>query len=269
MNNLHRRFLLAFLAAASLLAGCATQAPQASPLEKSTLAPTGKLRVGVYLGSPTSLVINPKTGEKNGVSYDLGRELAQRLEVPFEPVEFGRVAEVVEALRAGKIDFTITNASAARAKLVDFSEPLIDLELGYLVPAGSLLTSVDDIDRPGMLVGVSQGSTSQGVLGTRFRHAKVVPAPTLKVAAEWLKQGKLHTFATNKGILFQMSDELAGSRVLNGRWGAEHLAIAIPKGREAGKAFIMRFARSVREEGHLQKAIAKAGLRGTAAPEAN
>ena len=69
---------------AVLLAGCATAPPAATPQERAALAPTGKLRVGVYLGSPTSLVIDAKTGEKNGVTYALGRELARQLGVPIE-----------------------------------------------------------------------------------------------------------------------------------------------------------------------------------------
>lgn len=267
MSILSRRWMVVGLAGIVLLAGCATAPPAATPQERAALAPTGKLRVGVYLGSPTSLVIDAKTGEKNGVTYALGRELARQLGVPFEPKEFKRVAEIIEALRSGEIDFTVTNATASRAKLVDFTEPLVDLELGYLVYGNSPITSVAEVDRPGMQIGVSQGSTSQGVLSARFKQAKVVPAPTLKVASEWLAQGKIQAFATNKGILFQMSDDLPGSRVLDGRWGAEHLAIGMPKGREAGRALMSRFAQSVREDGTLREAVAKAGLRGTATPE--
>ena len=266
MNLLSRRGLMVGMTAALLLAGCSTFSPPATTQERAALAPSGKLRVGVYLGSPTSLVIDAKTGEKNGVAYALGRELAMRLQVPFEPVEFKRVAEVIEAMRAGTVDFTVTNASASRAKLVDFTEPLVDLELGYLVAANSAIKSLDDVDRPGMQIGVSQGSTSQGVLTARFKQAKVIAAPNLKTASEWLSQGKINAFATNKGILFEMSDGLAGSRVLDGNWGSEHLAIAVPKAREAGREFVARFALSDREDGTLRQAISQAGLRGTTKP---
>ena len=45
---------------------------------KEILAPKGKLRVGVYLGSPTSMVRDGKSNEIHGLSFDLGKELAKR-----------------------------------------------------------------------------------------------------------------------------------------------------------------------------------------------
>jgi polar amino acid transport system substrate-binding protein len=267
MSTLRRSLLTLALGCVCLLAGCGTMAPAVDPAVSKVLAPTGTLRVGVYPGSPTSMVLDPKTGQKVGVALDLGRELARQLGVPFEPVEYHRVAEVMEAMKAGAVDFTFTNATAARAKDVDFTSPLIALELGYLVPPGSTMQSPADADRSGMRIGVSQGSTSQGTLSRAFKNATVVPVPSLKVAAEMLSQRKLDAFATNKAILFEMSDGLPGFRVLDGRWGLEHLAIAIPKGRDAGMTYIRKFAQDARSGGLIQSIVAKAGLRGTSKPD--
>ncbi len=264
MNILRRSWLVGLLVAASLLAGCGALAPAIGPDVRQALAPTGRLRVGVYPGSPTSMVTDAKTGQKAGVAYELGRELARQLGVPFEPVEYRRVAEVIDAMKAGTVDFTFTNASAARAKLVDYTDPLIDLELGYLVPPGSTLQGPVDIDRPGMKIGVSQGSTSQGRLTQAYKAAAVVPVASLKIGAEMLTQGQLDAYATNKAILFEMADGLPGARVLDGRWGLEHLAIAIPKGRERGLPFVRAFAAQAQASGRLQAIVQQAGLRGTA-----
>jgi polar amino acid transport system substrate-binding protein len=50
--------------------------------ESAQLAPTGHLRVGVYPGSPTSMVVDPVTEESHGLAHDLGQEFARRLNVP-------------------------------------------------------------------------------------------------------------------------------------------------------------------------------------------
>jgi len=258
------RLIISLLAViACLLAACASPAIAPDPEVRQVLAPTGTLRVGVYPGSPTSMIRDPASGETKGVSADLGRELARRLGVPVELVVFPRIAEVIEALKSGKVDFTVTNASAVRAKIVDFTPPVIELELGYLVLPGSPVASLGDVDRPGIRIGVSQGSSSQGVLTREFKHAQVVTAPNLKIAAEMLSQRKVDAFATNKAILFEMSDSLPQSRVLDGRWGLEHLAIAIPKGRDRGMDYMRRFARDVAAEGLVTRAAERAGLRGT------
>ena len=240
---------------------------EAGTLVRQALAPTGTLRIAAYAGSPTSLVRPPGSDEARGMSVDIGRELARRLGTPARIVEFERVEQVIDSLRKGEADMTITNASAARAALVDFTEPLVALELGYLVMADSPLRAVADVDRAGIRVGVSQGSSSQATLGRLYQNAQIVPASSLRAGAEMLKESRIDAFATNKGVLFQMADGLPGARVLDGRWGAESLAIAVPKGRDAGKPWLERFTSAVRQEGLMQRAAQRAGLRGLAETE--
>ena len=231
---------------------------------RALLAPTGTLRVGVYPGGPTSLVRNAKTGEEAGLARDLGFALGEQLGLAVELVRFSRAADVVEAVRDGQVDFTVTNASEARARIVDFTPAIVQLELGYLVPTGSPIASVADVDRPGMRIGVTQGSTSQGTLGRQFKSASIVPAASMQAAKEMLRQRAIDAFATNKAILFELSDEVPQTHVLEGRWGLEHLAIAIPKGRTQALPFLAQFAQDMRASGRLQAMIARAGLRGTA-----
>ena len=61
-----------------------------------------------------------------------------------------------------------------------------------------------------------------------------------------------------------MADQLAGSKVLDGRWGLERHAIAIPKGREAGLDYLRKFTDAIKAEGLVKAAVSRAGLRGTA-----
>lgn len=264
LPNLSRRLGLSLLlSTAALLAACAGLTPPADPAARQALAPTGVLRVGVYAGSPTSLVRDLKTGKSAGVALELGQALGQQLGVPVQVVEFSRLALVLDGIKAGTVDFTFTNATEVRARDMDFTEPLIRLELGYLVPPPSTLV-VNEMDRSGVRVGVAQGSSSQGALGRLYKNATVVPAASLEMAQQMLRQGQLDAFATNKGILFEMSDQLPGYRVLDGRWGLESLAIAIPKGREAGMPYLRQFARDAQSSGRLSAIVAAAGLRGLA-----
>ena len=266
MKNIHRSISL-IGAIAALLVVDAIAAGQPAAEVRRVLAPSGKLRVGVYPGSPTSMIQDGSAGQRKGVTFDLGTELAKRLGVPFEPVVFQRVAEVVDALKSGQIDFTITNASPARVKDLDFTATVLDLELGYLVLAGSPVSALASVDRPGIRVGVSEGSTSLSTLTREFKNATVVTAPSLKNAMEMLSQKTIDAFATNKAILFEMSDELPNSRVLAGRWGLEHLAMAIPKGRDAAMPYLRKFAEDAKSQGLVQRAVQRAGLRGTVQAE--
>ncbi len=266
--NLRRKIFLSLASGVlALAAGCAAVVPSATPavdpLIVKTLAPTGSLRVGVYAGSPTSLVRDAKTGDKAGVAFELGQALGRQLVVPVEIKEFTRLADVLEALKGGAVDFTFTNATEVRAREMDFTAPLVRLELGYLVPPASALKNVADVDKPGIRVGVAQGSSSQSALGRLFKSATVVPAPSVMQAQAMFREGQLDAFATNKGILNEMADALPGYRILEGRWGLETMAIAIPQHRGAGMPYLRQFADDARRSGLLADIVKRAGLRGT------
>lgn len=262
IDRVRRRLLLAAAVLATALAGCSTVRPEAAA--RDALAPTGALRIAVYPGSPTSLVKTAPPQEMRGVTVDLGRALAQRLGVPSQVIVYPRVSEVLAALQRGEADFTVTNATAERGKLVDFAAPIVELELGVLVPAGSRVTATERIDEPGVTLGVTQGSSSQRVLSARLRQARLRTFPTLAAAAQALQQHEIDAYATNKGILFELADQVPGSRVLAGRWGEEHLAIAVPKGRDAARATLAAFTAQVRADGSVERAAQRAGLRGLA-----
>jgi polar amino acid transport system substrate-binding protein len=268
MNILAVRHIL--LAGAVVLAASGYAAdPTPQEAARAVLAPTGKLRIAVYPGTPTSLAADAPEGERKGVGHDLGLALAARLGVPPEVVVFAKNVDALEAVKAGRADFGFTNATAARMKDMDFGPPLFSIEQGYLVPPGSIFTRAEELDRARTRVAVVQGSTSDSVLTRDLKNATVLRVPTISAARELLSVRKADAFATNKAILFEVSDTLPGSSVLAGRWGMENFAIAIPQGRDAGMAFLRAFSRDIVADGQVKKAIERSGLRGTANPSSS
>ena len=80
-------------------------------------------------------------------------------------------------------------------------------------------------------------------------------------------RGELDTYATNKPTLFEMFDTMPGARVLDGNWGLEHMAVAIPKGREQALPFVAVFVKDVQSNGLLERIQKQAGLRGAVKAE--
>lgn len=238
-------------------------APARADGEAKLLAPSGTLRVGIYPGSPTSMVTDA-AGKPHGLAYDLGGELAKRLGVGIDYVRFQRVADIVAAIHDGQVDFTVTNATPARANDVSFSKPVLAIELGFLVPANSPIGKLEDIDKPGVKIGVTKGSTSERTLPAKFKNATIVPAESVKAAIATFGRGEIGLYATNKPTLFEMSDQMPGAKVLDGNWDAEHMAIAIPKGRENALPLLNRFVTEEQSSGALDTIQQQAGLRGAA-----
>jgi len=247
-----------------LTAGGGAQEAKPTPEVRRVLAPTGTLRVGLYLGNPSSLVREPVAGQATGIGFELGRELARWLDVPFEPVIHPNNGAVLEGLRSGNVDVVFTNATPARSKEIDFTQPYLEVEAGYLVPPRSAMAALADVDKAGVRVGVMEGSTSSTTLPQLLKDASVVRVPNLERVLEMLARGDLDAFATNKSILFELADGLPGSRVLDGRYGIEQLALGIPKGRTAGLDYVRRFVATVISNGLVKSAVERAGLRGSA-----
>lgn len=113
-----------------------------------------------------------------------------------------------------------------------------------------------------MRVAVLGGGTADATLSRDFRNASIVRALSIDDGLDLMRAGKVDAFVAQKTILFEMSLRLARSRVLDGRFGIELHAVAIPQGRDAGKGFIQAFAVDVRNSGLVSGLIEKAGLRG-------
>ena len=232
---------------------------------RAALAPTGTLRVALFKGSPASYVVG-QNGEPAGVTYELARLVGQKLGVPLELIELPRAAEVYEAIKSGRADFTMTNASEARRQGADFTAPLLRTESGYLVSVASGIADMAAVDQPGVRVGVAEGGSSHVQLARELKQAQLVPVKSLAEAAQKLKAGEIDAFASGKGILYEVAANAPGSQVLPGSYGYENLAIAMPKGRPAAALeWAQAFAAGLRGSPELQAMVERAGLRGTTA----
>ncbi len=247
-----------------LFAGaCASLAPVPSAEVQRTLAPSGKLRVGFNFGAPSSVVRDANTGELSGLEYDLGKEFARRLGVPFEPVLLKRSAEIIDALKAGSIDLGFLTLTPARMRELDFSIPHVRIDQTFLVPANSNAQTLADLDRSGTRVATLAGGTSSIVLKQRLKNATVVDATSIPGGVDLLRTQQIQAFGTQKTTLSEMARQLPGSRLLDGYFASEDHAMAIPKGRDAGKNFVEAFVLNARSSGLIKALVEKNGLRGT------
>ncbi len=245
-----------------LLTGCAGISTAPTPEARQALAPTGKLRVGLQLGNPLNVIKDSASGEMKGVAFDLGKELARRMGVPFEPVLYPSVGAVLDGGKSGAWDVAFVGFSPARAKEWDFTALHLEVEFGYLIPGGSAISTMADVDRPGVRVAVQEKSGPDAFFSRTLKNVAMIRASSNPDALEAVKSGKAEVMGSLKPILFEMSNQLPGSRVLDGRPGIDPHAMAMPKGRDLGVAHTRQFIEDAKSEGLVKAAIERAGLRG-------
>jgi polar amino acid transport system substrate-binding protein len=143
------------------------------------LAPTGVLRAGINLANFLLVSGKGPAGEPAGVAPDLAREVAERLGVPVAYVTFERPGELADAAGTGVWDIGLIAAEPARAETIAFSPAYAEIEATYLVPAGSPISSLEEVDRPGVRIAIAERSAYDLWLSRHLRHAELVRAGSL------------------------------------------------------------------------------------------
>jgi polar amino acid transport system substrate-binding protein len=247
---------------ALMLASCAFTPTAPSPEARQALAPTGKLRVGLIVGVPAQVMLDSTSGEMTGVAFDLSKELAKRARVPLEPVLYKSINALLDGGKSGQWDIAVIGFSAARTKEWDFTAPHLEIELGYLVPSGSSISALAEVDRPGIRIAVADKGQADRLLTPAIKVATLIRVPTIPDALELLRSGRADAFAGNKPSLFEMSNQMTGWRVIEGRFASDLQAMAMPKGRDIGIIYARRFVEEAKSLGLVKAAIERAGMRG-------
>jgi len=250
----------------AFLAACAST-PQVTPAARAELAPTGKLRVGINFGNVLLTRKDPATGAAGGIAVDLAHELGRRLAVPVEIVPFGSAGQLAGAVKTGAWDVAFLGVEPQRANEISFTAPYAETESTYLVPAGSKLRNVADVDREGVRIAVVAKSAYDLYLSRNLQHAKLERARGGANAFKLFVAGKMDALAGLKPVLLNFAGKLPGSRVLDGRLAVVGQAIGTPRGRDAGAKYLGEFVEDIKASGLAAQTIEKNGIRGiTVAP---
>ena len=250
---------------AALLASMVTaDAQQTADPRVADLVRDGKIRFALFLPGYAK---DPVTGELRGVgtgavTVQIARALAARLGVEVVLVGFPTPLMVVECLKAGPCDVAYMGIEPSRVAEVGFSPPFMQQDFTYLVPAGSSIRNVTDADRPGVRIAVMRNHAATLALSRILKHAEPAGAETPDAAFDLLRTGHADGWAGARYSLLEYSTRLPGSRVLEDRYGANLIALAVPKGQAGRLAYISEFIEEAKASGMVQRAIERAGLRG-------
>ena len=248
----------------SALAACSSTPPKPSPAALAELAPLGKLRAAINFGNPVLASKDPATGEARGVSVDLSRELAARLGVPLEIVPYTAAGKVVEAARNNVWDVGYVAIDPLRAVDMLQSPAYVVIEGSYLVPANSPIRSNAEVDREGIRIVVGKGSAYDLFLSREIKRAVLVRAPTSPEVVNMMIKENLEVAAGVRQQLEADGSRTPGVRLLAGRFMVINQAMAVPKGRNAGAAYVRDFIEEMKASGFVAQSLIRHNVEGAA-----
>src|SRR4029079_16871038 len=125
-----------------------------------------------------------RDGVLSGLIPELAIELARRIGLPVALSGYASPHGLMAAFRAGLLDVTFVGITADRAEAIDFGPVIFEIQTTYLVPGASTITSIAEIDRPGVRIAVPSPSAQEAHLKTMIAHATLLPvAPENPTAA--------------------------------------------------------------------------------------
>lgn len=220
---------------------------------RADLAPTGSLRASINLGNPVLAQGTPDA--PRGVSVAIAREVAARLGVPVSFVVFDAARKSFEAMASGRADICFLAIEPVREEQVAFTDPYVEIEGVYAVPVGSPITSVADVDRPGVRIGVNQGSAYDLFL------TRTLTAATLVRGDEGVDVFRSQGLEVAAGVRQPMTEVVAadpGLRMIDERFMAIRQAVGTTRDRRPETvAFLRSVVAELRENGFVEKALAQ------------
>ena len=229
---------------------------------RAELAPGGVLRAAINMSNFLLVTGETPDGDPDGVSPDMARAIAERLGVAVEFVPFKTPGELADAAVEDLWDIGNIGAEPERAKHIAFSPAYVEIEATYLVPAGSSIQSVDEVDREGIRIAVYDRSAYGLWLYDHIEHAELVPASGLSPSYDLFVEKKLDALAGLRPRLVEDVKKLPGARVLDGKFTAVQQAIGTKPDRETAVQFLRDFVEEVKANGFVAGLIEKHGVVG-------
>lgn len=236
--------------------------PAVSSAVLADLAPAGTLRVGINLSNFLLTKTDAASGEHGGVAPDLGRELARRLGVPVQIVAYPNPGALADAAASGAWDVGFLAAEPQRAEEIDFTAAYVEIEASYLVPPGSALRRIAEVDHDGVRIAVPEKSAYELYLTRSLKHATLVREKSADQAFKRYLDDKLDALAGLRPRLLAECEKQPGSRILEGKFTAVQQAAGTPKGRSAGARFLREFIEDAKNSGFVAQSIEAHGVRG-------
>ena len=226
------------------------------------LAPHGVLRAGLNLSNFLLISSRDAEGGPVGVAPDMARAIADRLGVPVRYVPYPKPGELADAAGTDTWDIGLIGAEPARAEKIEFTPAYVEIQSTYLVPPGSKLQTIADVDQPGIRI-ASTARTAYGLwLDRNIHHAEIVHTENMDAAFELFQREGLDALS---GLRPRLMTDLArwpGARILDGQFAAVQQAIGTLRENQAGARFLRSFAAEAISSGLVASLIEKHKVQG-------
>jgi polar amino acid transport system substrate-binding protein len=237
---------------------------------RAELAPTGVLRAGINLSNFLLVTGRTASGDPVGVAPDMAGAIAESLGVPIKLVPFKSPGELADQAGKDIWDIGLIGAEPQRAAVMTFSAAYVEIEATYMVPPGSPITSIDQVDKKGVKVVTSARSAYGLWLENNIKNAELIQIAGLDGAFNKFKDDKIDVLAGLRPGLMKDIAKMPGATILPGKFSAVQQAVGCNKPAAEGARYIAHFVENAKKSGLVASLIEKHKVKGlSVAPPAS
>src|SRR6478735_11024355 len=214
---------------------------------RAELAPTGVLRAGINLSNFLLVTGRGATAEPEGVAPDVAREIAKSLGVPIHYVTFKSPGELADQAGKNVWDIGLIGAEPQRAAVMTFSAAYVEIEATYMVPPGSPIKSIAEVDKKGVKIVTSARSAYGLWLENNIKNAELIQIAGLDGAFNKFKDDKIDVLAGLRPGLMKDIAKMPGATILPGKFSAVQQAVGTAKANKAGAEYLAAFVEQAKK----------------------
>ncbi|HTR86055.1 MAG TPA: transporter substrate-binding domain-containing protein [Reyranella sp.] len=229
---------------------------------RAELAPTGVLRAGINLSNFLLVTGRSASGDPEGVSPDMAAAIAAAIGVPLKLIPFKSPGELGDQAENNVWDIGNIGAEPQRARTISFTAAYCEIEATYMVPAGSPIKSIAEVDRKGVKIVTSARSAYGLWLENNIKNAELIQIAGLDGAFNKFKDDKIDVLAGLRPGLLKDIQKMPGATILDGKFSAVQQAVGTPKKNTEGAKFLASFVEEAKRSGLVARLIEKHKVKG-------
>lgn len=229
---------------------------------RAELCPTGVLRAGINLSNFLLVTGRSASGDPEGVAPDMAAEIAKALGVAVKYVPYKTPGELGDAVGTNVWDIGLIGAEPQRAEKIAFTAAYVEIEATYMVPPGSGISSIAEVDRTGVRISVSARSAYGLWLENNIKNATLMPIAGLDAAFNKFRDEKLDVLAGLRPGLLKDIEKMPGARILDGKFSAVQQAVGTAKANKNGAEYLAGFVEQAKKSGLVGRLIERHKVKG-------
>jgi len=221
------------------------------------LAPKGILRVGLNMSN--FLLINSKdeNGLPDGVSPDIGKKLAEELNVNCKFVQFQRPGLLADAVNEDQWDIGNIAHEKERGKTIDFSDPYVNIDANFVFRNKDNFKSNDEINSSGIKIAVVERSAYDLWLTDNFKNAELIKVNTIDGSHKLFREGNADVLAGLKPKLMEELQVRDDFKIISNPFTCIKQSIGIKKGNPEILVFLNNFISKLIKDGYVESLLKK------------